>query len=193
MEINIPQEGPFIPSVTFVDVGQGLDYALISSDRIQSRNYDTGEPDFWGEGDPKMETANVGIVIKGNAQIGSDNEETGNRDYRDLVAGELIKVFMKSDTEKAWWAAAKVHGTVNVGDMVRDIHDSTRPAKNPKHSPVKLHTIALSRETDPAIRARAEDEAKGQASATATPVAAQPAEPAAAAAASQPTWGEDPF
>lgn len=190
MEINVPQAGPSIPSVTFTELNTGLDYTLLNSERIQQTDFDTGQPAVWSDGNPRMHTVNTGIVIKGNAKIG-EKDEKGIKTYRDLEPGEVVRVFMKSKTEKAWWDACKGR-VIRVGDTVTDIHNDVAPPKNPSHNPAKLHAISISDQVDPAVRAAAEVKAQELAAAQAPAVEVTPA-PAPVAAYSGPSADEKPF
>lgn len=126
------------PAVKFGDVGDYVDVGIVNVEDVQSRNYDTGDPEFWGDGNPKMHPRITGIVIghKG-ATVGKDDEE------RAVEAGEIVTIYAQGGRLYAWREAKKAHGAVKVGDVLRWKFDRTEPARNPRHAPRKVFVGTL--------------------------------------------------
>lgn len=178
------------PSVSFTEMGQGVQLAVAKVDRVQSRDYDTGEPKTYSDGNPMMETKVTGIVVAGNAQVLVKNDAgevvygpDGKKQYRPVAPGETVCTYYKGQVEKAYNA---VKGQLtSVGMLLGDTHDSVQPPKNPQHNPTKLHSFSVAPNPDPASIAAAEALAAGEAQQAAAPLAQPSGDPFPATAATQ--------
>lgn len=154
------------PSVTFTDFGMGVQLAVVKVDKIQSRDYETGQPATWDDGSPKEETRFTGIVAAGDAQIGLKDEKgdpalgpDGKRTYRTVEPGEVVCCYFKGDAEKAYYAATRGKLT-EVGMLVGIKHDAVKPPKNPNWNPTKLFSFTVAPNPDQAMVAEAVELAK---------------------------------
>ena len=187
MELSQPANtGSGYPSVSFTEIGQGVQLAVVKVDRVQSTDYETGAPKTFNDGNPMMETKITGIVVAGNAQILAKNEAgeivygpDGKKSYRQVVPGEVVCTYNKGAVEKAY-NAVKAQLT-SVGMLLGDKHDAVSPPKNPAHNPTKLHSFTVAINPDPVSVAAAEALAAGEMAAAATPLA-QPSSAAQEAA-----------
>ncbi len=183
MEIAIPVATGGAPSVSFTEFGQTITYALVDAERIQSRDYETGQPKTWNDGSPRMESAITGIVVSGTAQVVAKDAQgepvmgpDGKRTYRPVQPGETVRLYYKGDVEKAWFGAV-AGKSVSVGMLVTDTHDAVKPPKNPQYSPTKLHSISLAPNGDAGLIAKAEQAAAERKAAAATAVSVPQGEP----------------
>jgi hypothetical protein len=115
------------PAVKFDDVGSYVDIGIVKVDEVQSRDYETGDPEVWDNGDPRMHPRITGIVIAHNgATVGKDD------DIRPVEVGELVSIYAQGSRWFTYRDARKEHGTVNCGDVMRWKFETTETPKNPK-------------------------------------------------------------
>ncbi len=128
------------PALKFGDVGSYATLGIVNVEEGQSRNYDTGDPEFWDAGKPKMHPRITAIVVDhAGASVGKDDEE------RPVEVGELVSLYVQGSRIYTWREAKKEHGAVEVGDVMRWTFDRTDAPRNPrfKGNPVKVFVAKL--------------------------------------------------
>lgn len=128
------------PAVKFGDVGDHVVVGLVNVEQVQSRDYDSGDLEFWDDGKPKMHPRITGIVVSSQgAVVGKDDDE------RPVEPGELISIYAQGSRLYTWRDAAKAHGQIEVGDVLRWKFDRTEKPRNPRFAanPVKVFTAEL--------------------------------------------------
>lgn len=170
--------GESLPSVTFKDAAVGTSYTLEvtkAPELVQARDYESGQPAFWPDGNPKQTV--VTRVI-----------DTATGEEKNLWAAKPSAMFRAiGDAQKAAGAQIKP------GDTLTVTFSGEKPnANNPRLNPQKLYTVQLKSGdafADQASAATATSQAP--AAAPAAPQAAQytPEQIAAAKAAGIPLPG----
>lgn len=134
--MSIPLDQPTgsgVPAIKFGDIGSYADLGIVSVEQVQSRNYDTGEPELWPDGGTKTHPRITAIIIKAEgATIGKDDDEHA------VAPGDLVALYAQGSRWFAYRDAVKEHGTVSVGDVMRWKFDRTEPARNARHAPRKV-------------------------------------------------------
>jgi hypothetical protein len=157
--MSIPLDTPTTggpPAVRLGDIGSYIDVGIVNVEDVQSRNFDTGEPEVWDDGKPKMHPRITGLVITSQGMtVGKDTEE------RDPQPGELVSIYAQGGRLYPWRDAKKAHGTVHVGDVLRWKFETTEAPRNPKFrgNPRKViaATLRAPRGDDGDLVARCED------------------------------------
>lgn len=117
-----------LPSVSFKDAPIGTSYTLKvlkAPEVVQARDYETGRPAFWSDGNPKQTV--VTTVVDSNGE------------ERSLWAAKPSALFRAiGDAQKAAGAQIKV------GDTLTVTFSGEKPnEKNPRLNPQKLFTVQL--------------------------------------------------
>lgn len=126
------------PAVKFNEIGSYIDVGIVLVEQVQSRDYDTGDPEMWADGNPKLHPRITGLVIaQQGATVGKDD------DARTVDLGDIVAIYAQGGRWFPYRDALKQHGTVNVGDVMRWKFESTKPARNPRHAPLKVFDCQL--------------------------------------------------
>jgi len=126
------------PAVKFRDLGAYVVVGIVDVESVQSRDYDTGDLEFWNDGNPKMHPRITGLVVSAEgATVGKDDDE------RAVEPGDVVSIYAQGSRLFTYRDAVKTHGAVSVGDVMRWKFDHTTPTKNPRHNPVKVFTAEL--------------------------------------------------
>ena len=126
------------PSVKFDNVGDYVTVGIVNVEEYQQRNYDTGEPEVWSDGNPKMGKRSTGLVIDaGNALVGPKG------DTRPVETGELVTFHAEGSRHFTWTEAVKAAGSVEVGDVMKWRLDRTEPASNPRYNDRKVYAAVI--------------------------------------------------
>lgn len=121
------EEDPFaggdkVPSLSFKDKPEGTVYSGVVTEKptmVQSRNFDTGEPDHWPDGKPKM-SAVVRVKI-------------GDEEFS-IWAEKPSSMFTAiAEAQREAGARIEVGGTLVVK------HDSSEANKDPKKNARKIY------------------------------------------------------
>lgn len=115
------------PSVSFKDMPVGTSYTLEVTEApqlVQARDYESGQPAFWPDGNPKM-TVVTGVV------------DTATGEEKNLWAAKPSALF------RAIGEAQKASGAqIKVGDRLVVTFSGEKPnEKNPRLNPQKLYTV----------------------------------------------------
>lgn len=132
--------GKSVPSISFKDakVGDAYTGTITALETAQVRNYESGEPEFWEDGNPKLQ-----IVVTLATTYGDGAEDDGER-----------KVYLFGQKLQAAKAALKEAGMqkLELGTQFTITYSGTKPSSNKKYNDVKLYTIALVKGTsNPAV------------------------------------------
>lgn len=104
------------PAVSFKEAAPGDQVVLgiVNVEDVQSRDFDTGDLEFWNDGNPKMHPRITGLVVSATdgVRVGSDDEA------RPVEVGEVVSIYAQSGRIYTWREAHKAHGTANVGDVL---------------------------------------------------------------------------
>ena len=131
-QINDPfAGGESRPSVSFKDTPVGTSYTLKvdkAPEMVQARDYESGEPAFWNDGNPKM-TVVTGVV---DAATGEE---------KSLWAAKPSALY------RALGDAQRAAGSlISVGDTLVVTFSGEKPnEKNPRLNPQKLYTVQLTK------------------------------------------------
>ena len=115
------------PSVSFKDMPVGTSYTLEVTEApqlVQARDYESGQPAFWPDGNPKM-TVVTGVV------------DTATGEEKNLWAAKPSALF------RAIGDAQKASGSqIKAGDTLVVTFSGEKPnEKNPRLNPQKLYTV----------------------------------------------------
>lgn len=145
VEINLPDpnsllNGKSVPSISFKDakVGDAYTGTITALETAQVRNYESGEPEFWEDGNPKLQ-----IVVTLATAYGDGAEDDGER-----------KVYLFGQKLQAAKAALKEAGLtkLEIGSGFTITYSGTKPSSNKKYNDVKLYSIAIVKGTsNPAV------------------------------------------
>jgi uncharacterized protein with beta-barrel porin domain len=132
--------GKSVPSISFKDakVGDAYTGTITALETAQVRNYESGEPEFWEDGNPKLQ-----IVVTLATTYGDGAEDDGER-----------KVYLFGQKLQAAKAALKEAGLakLEIGSNFTITYSGTKPSSNKKYNDVKLYTIAIVKGTsNPAV------------------------------------------
>jgi uncharacterized protein with beta-barrel porin domain len=132
--------GKSVPSISFKDakVGDAYTGTITALETAQVRNYESGEPEFWEDGNPKLQ-----IVVTLATSYGDGAEDDGER-----------KVYLFGQKLQAAKAALKEAGLtkLEIGSSFTITYSGTKPSSNKKYNDVKLYSIAIVKGTsNPAV------------------------------------------
>lgn len=132
--------GKSVPSISFKDAKVGDSYTgtITALETAQVRNYESGEPEFWEDGNPKLQ-----IVVTLSTEYGDGAEDDGDR-----------KVYLFGQKLQAAKQALKEAGLqkLELGSKFTITYSGTKPSSNKKYNDVKLYTIAIAKGTsNPAV------------------------------------------
>jgi uncharacterized protein with beta-barrel porin domain len=132
--------GKSVPSISFKDakVGDAYTGTITALETAQVRNYESGEPEFWEDGNPKLQ-----IVLTLATEYGDGAEDDGDR-----------KVYLFGQKLQAAKAALKEAGLakLEIGSTFTITYSGTKPSSNKKYNDVKLYSIAIVKGTsNPAV------------------------------------------
>lgn len=132
--------GESVPSISFKDakVGESFTGTITALETAPVRNYETGEPEFWDDGNPKLQ-----IVVTLDTEYGDGAEDNGKRKVylfgQKLAAAK--QALKDADMKK-----------MELGTKFTITYSGTKPSSNKKYNDVKLYTIALVKGTsNPAV------------------------------------------
>lgn len=132
--------GKSVPSISFKDakIGDAYTGTITALETAQVRNYESGEPEFWEDGNPKLQ-----IVVTLSTEYGDGAEDDGDR-----------KVYLFGQKLQAAKQALKEAGLqkLELGSKFTITYSGTKPSSNKKYNDVKLYTIAIAKGTsNPAV------------------------------------------
>jgi hypothetical protein len=123
--------GKSVPSISFKDAKVGDSYTGVITDleTAQVRNYETGDPEFWEDGNPKLQ-----IVVTLATEYGDDAEDDGER-----------KVYLFGQKLQAAKAAMKEANVTKLekGFTFTIAFAGEKPSSNKKYNNVKLYGITI--------------------------------------------------
>lgn len=123
--------GKSIPSISFKDakVGDSFTGVIAELETAQVRNYESGEPEFWEDGNPKLQ-----IVVTLDTDYSTSSEDDGQR-----------KVYLFGQKLQAAKSALKEAGVdkLEKGSVFTITYTGTKPAANKKYNDVKLYGITI--------------------------------------------------
>lgn len=123
--------GKSIPSISFKDakVGDSFTGIIAELETAQVRNYETGEPEFWDDGNAKLQ-----IVVTLDTEYSDNAEDDGQR-----------KVYLFGQKLAAAKSALKAAGVdkLEKGSTFTITYSGTKPATNKKYNDVKLYSIDI--------------------------------------------------
>lgn len=129
--------GKSVPSISFKDakIGDSFTGVITDAEVAQVRNYETGEPEFWEDGNKKVQI----IVTLATDYVDPEAEEDdGSR-----------KVYLFGQKLAAAKAALKASGMtkLEVGTKFTITFSGEKPASNKKYNNVKVYSITLEKGT----------------------------------------------
>lgn len=132
--------GKSVPSISFKDakVGDSFTGVISELETAQVRNYETGDPEFWEDGKPKLQ-----IVVTLETAYGDGADDDGQR-----------KVYLFGQKLQAAREALKAAGLdkLEIGSEFTITYSGTKPSSNKKYNDVKLYSIAVKKGTsNPAV------------------------------------------
>jgi hypothetical protein len=123
--------GKSVPSISFKDAKVGDAYTGVITDleTAQVRNYETGDPEFWEDGNPKLQ-----IVVTLATEYGDGVEDDGER-----------KVYLFGQKLQAAKAAMKEANVTKLekGFAFTITFAGEKPSSNKKYNNVKLYGITI--------------------------------------------------
>ncbi len=123
--------GKSVPSISFKDakVGDSFTGVITELETAQVRNYETGDPEFWEDGNPKLQ-----IVVTLATEYGDGAEDDGER-----------KVYLFGQKLQAAKAAMKEAGVTKLekGFQFTIAFVGEKPSSNKKYNNVKLYGITI--------------------------------------------------
>jgi len=123
--------GNSIPSCTFHEIGVTHEGTITALDVKQARKFGTQDPDFWPDGQPKMQVVVTMQTTENDPEVENDN---GMR--RLYVASKGMKAAITGAVKKAGATGLAVGGTLGVR-YTRDDPEGKNPANLPKMYGVK--------------------------------------------------------
>lgn len=149
MEINLPDYNDLlssksIPSISFKDakIGDAFTGIITELETAQVRNYESGEPEFWEDGNPKLQ---VVVTLATDYLDPSIDEDDGTR-----------RVYLFGQKLAAARAAMKAAGMqkLEIGSKFTITFSGEKPSSNKKYNNVKIYEITLEKGTSkPAVDA----------------------------------------
>lgn len=129
--------GKSVPSISFKDAKIGTSYTgtITDAEVAQVRNYETGEPEFWEDGNKKVQ---IVVTLATDYVDPSSEEDDGTR-----------KVYLFGQKLAAAKAALKASGMskLEIGTKFTITFESEKPASNKKYNNVKVYSITLEKGT----------------------------------------------
>lgn len=137
-EVNLPDPNDLlssksVPSVSFKDakVGDSFTGTITNLETAQVRNYDSGEPEFWDDGKPKLQ---IVVTLKTDY---IDPELEGDDGTRKVyLAGQKLTAAKQAMKEAGIQKLEK-------GFKFTISYVGTKPSSNKKYNDVKLYGIAI--------------------------------------------------
>lgn len=123
--------GKSTPSISFKDakVGDSFSGTITDLETAQVRNYESGEPEFWEDGNPKLQ-----IVVTLDTAYGDGLEDDGQR-----------KVYLFGQKLQAAKAALKEAGVdkLEKGATFTISYAGEKPSSNKKYNNIKIYGISI--------------------------------------------------
>lgn len=123
--------GKSIPSISFKDakVGDSFTGIIAELETAQVRNYESGEPEFWEDGNPKLQ-----IVVTLDTDYAANADDDGQR-----------KVYLFGQKLQAAKTAIKEAGIEKLekGSTFTITYSGTKPSSNKKYNDVKIYGITI--------------------------------------------------
>ncbi len=123
--------GKSIPSISFKDakVGDSFTGIIAELETAQVRNYESGEPEFWEDGNPKLQ-----IVVTLDTDYAANADDDGQR-----------KVYLFGQKLQAAKTAIKEAGIEKLekGSTFTITYSGTKPSSNKKYNDVKIYSITI--------------------------------------------------
>lgn len=123
--------GKSVPSISFKDakVGDSFTGVITDLETAQVRNYETGDPEFWEDGNPKLQ-----IVVTLATEYGDGAEDDGER-----------KVYLFGQKLQAAKVAMKEAGIEKLekGFQFTIAFVGEKPSSNKKYNNIKLYGITI--------------------------------------------------
>lgn len=155
-----------LPALKIPDVGDAAIFHLVDVGDAEIRNFDTGEPECWPDGNKKMQKVITAQLVStvGGAKAGTRDEPI------DPQPGETYTIWAGASGSYHWREAVKAFRKASgrgpaVGDVVKWCLEREEPAKQRGMNPHKVRTFT--------IREPKADEAPGVAAAEAAHQARQ--------------------
>jgi len=127
------------PSPRFDAVGSELVVGIVNVSEYQQRNYDTGDPEVWADGNPKMGKVVTGLVVSSTGVSVKDGDAE-----RPLNPGELVSLWCEGGKHFTYRDALKAYGrAVAPGDVMWWGRSEDKPPKNPRHNPQKVYAAEI--------------------------------------------------
>lgn len=121
------------PALSFKDakVGDSFTGIITHAETAQVRDYETGNPKFWDDGNPQIQ---VVVTLATDYRDPAREDDTGER-----------KAYLPGQKLAALKAALKEAGrtTLEKGDIFTITYVGTKPASNKKYNDVKLYGIEI--------------------------------------------------
>jgi hypothetical protein len=137
-EVNLPDPNDLlssksVPSVSFKDAKVGDSYTgvITNLETAQVRNYDSGEPEFWDDGKPKLQ-----IVVTLDTDYIDPDVEGDDGTRKVYLAGQKLTAAKQAMKEAGIQKLEK-------GFKFTISYVGTKPSSNKKYNDVKLYGIAI--------------------------------------------------
>ena len=137
-EVNLPDPNDLlssksVPSVSFKDAKVGDSYTgvITNLETAQVRNYDSGEPEFWDDGKPKLQ-----IVVTLDTDYIDPELEGDDGTRKVYLAGQKLTAAKQAMKEAGIQKLEK-------GFKFTISYVGTKPSSNKKYNDVKLYGIAI--------------------------------------------------
>jgi hypothetical protein len=137
-EVNLPDPNDLlssksVPSVSFKDakVGDSFTGTITNLETAQVRNYDSGEPEFWDDGKPKLQ-----IVVTLDTDYIDPELEGDDGTRKVYLAGQKLTAAKQAMKEAGIQKLEK-------GFKFTISYVGTKPSSNKKYNDVKLYGIAI--------------------------------------------------
>lgn len=137
-EFNMPDPNDLlssksVPSVSFKDakVGDSFTGTITDLETAQVRNYDSGEPEFWDDGKPKLQ-----IVVTLATAYNDPTIEGDDGTRKVYLAGQKLTAAKQAMKEAGIQKLEK-------GSAFTITYVGTKPSSNKKYNDVKLYGITI--------------------------------------------------
>ena len=132
------------PSLKLPNVGDSAVFHLVDANDVEIRNFDTGLPETYPDGNPKMQKVlTVQLVSASGTAIAGTRDEPITP-----TPGELYSVWCGASGSWAWRQAVKALRQAEgrgpaVGDVIKWELEREEPAKQRGMNPRKVRTFAI--------------------------------------------------
>lgn len=137
MSLDTPtQAGP--PSAYFPNVGDSIVVGIVDVATYQQKDYDSGAPLTWPDGNPRIGKVVTGLVVTTSGAVGG-----GEKNNTPVGPGDLVTFWCEGSKWYTYDAALREAGGVDRGHVMRWARVADKPPTNPRHNPAKQYEAKI--------------------------------------------------